>query len=244
MSPIRLAVFDLAGTTVYDDNFVARCLHRAARDCGIDATEEEIGRNIGTNKRDLYRMLIARSQGTAATLDQLGTIAVADADAHRAEAAFELYERYMLELYRTECREIPGAADVFRWLHDRGVKVATDTGFHRTITDAIMDRLGWLRDGLVDAALCVQDIPGERGRPAPYMIFAAMQRLGVMSVGDVVKLGDQPADLLEGMNAGCRGVIGVLSGPLDAVELGAYRHTHIIPSVADLPRLVESEGWL
>jgi phosphonatase-like hydrolase len=123
------------------------------------------------------------------------------------------------------------------------VLVATDTGFHKSINLAIMESLGWLRDGLVDVAIDVQDVPGERGRPAPFMIFQAMERLGVTSVHEVVKVGDQPADLMEGTNAGCRGVVGVLSGPLDAAQLGAHRHTHLLPSVADLPRLCENEGW-
>lgn len=243
MPVIRMVMFDLAGTTVRDEGYVARCLYRAARDLGIAATEQEIGRNIGTNKRDLYKLLIARSRGVDAPLEQIGTIAVDPVASRLAEEAFELYERYMLDLYRTEISEVPGASETFRWLHRRGVRIATDTGFHRRINLAIMESLGWLRDGLVDVAMDVQDIPGERGRPAPYMIFQAMQRLGVTSVHEVVKVGDQPADLIEGTNAGCRGVVGVLSGPLDAIDLGAYRHTHLIPSVADLPRLFESEGW-
>lgn len=241
---IQMVMFDLAGTTVQDDGQVARCLYRAACDVGIDAAEEEIGRNIGTNKRDLYKLLIARWRGIEVSLDQIGTIDVSQEDASLAEEAFHLYERYMLEYYRNEVGEVPGASDTFRWLHRHGIKVATDTGFHKRINEAILDRLGWLRDGLVDAAMDVQDIPGERGRPAPYMIFRAMERLGVTCVRDVVKVGDQPADLLEGKNAGCRGVVGVLSGPLDAVALGAHYHTHLIPSVADLPRLIEDEGWL
>jgi phosphonatase-like hydrolase len=237
-------MFDLAGTTVRDESYVARCLHRAARDVGLDVTEDEIGRNIGTNKRDLYKLLIARSRGLDVSLERIGTIDVSDEDARLADEAFQIYERYMLDLYRNEIQEVPGASDTFRWLHQRGVKVATDTGFHKQINQAIMDSLGWLRDGLVDVAMDVQDIPGERGRPAPYMIFHAMEQLGVTSVSEVVKVGDQPADLLEGTNAGCRGVIGVLSGPLDAATLGAHRHTHLIPSVADLPPLIEREGWL
>lgn len=244
MPAIRMVMFDLAGTTVHDDNYVARCLYRAACDTGIPATEQEIGRNIGTNKRDLYKLLIARSKGIDAPLAEIGTIAVGQVAERQAQQAFELYERYMLELYRTEIREVAGASEVFRWLHERGIKVATDTGFHKQINLAIMDSLGWLRDKLVDVAMDVQDVPGERGRPAPYMIFGAMERLGIMSVNEVVKVGDQPADLLEGANAGCRGIIGVLSGPLDAATLGAYRHTHLIPSVADLPRILEAEGWL
>lgn len=244
MPPVRMVMFDLAGTTVKDENYVAQCLHRAALDVGIDATLEHIGQNIGTNKRDLYKLLIARSRGADVNLDQLGSIDIGSSEQELAERAFRLYEDYMLHLYRTEIEEVPGASDTFRWLHDHGVKVATDTGFHREITEAIMDRLGWMRDGLVDVSMNVADIPGERGRPAPYMIFRAMEQLGITSVHDVVKVGDQPADMLEGYNAGCRGVVGVLSGPLDAATLGVHKHTHIIPSVADLPTLFRSEGWL
>lgn len=244
MPPIRMVMFDLAGTTVYDDQYVARCLFQAADEVGIAATQDEIGRNIGTNKRDLYKLLIVRARGVTAPLDEIGTVAVTEQEAELAERAFHLYERYMLDLYRTETREVPGASDTFRWLHDHGVKVATDTGFHKTINLAIMEKLGWLRDGLVDASFDVQDIAGERGRPAPYMIFHAMEQLGITSVHDVVKVGDQPADLLEGYNAGCRGVVGVLSGPLDAKTLGPHRHTHLLPSVADLPALCEREGWV
>ncbi|WP_197528968.1 HAD family hydrolase [Aeoliella mucimassa] len=244
MSAVRMVMFDLAGTTVRDENYVAKCLHRAAVDVGIDVSLEEIGKNIGTNKRDLYKMLIARWRGDIASLEQLGTLQVSDADAALAEEAFHLYERYMLELYSNDIQEVPGASDTFRWLHDHDIKVATDTGFHKQINEAIMHRLGWLRDGLVDVALDVQDIPGERGRPTPYMIFRAMEQLGITSVHDVVKVGDQPADMMEGTNAGCRAVIGVLSGPLDAVTLGVHRHTHLLPSVAMLPQLFESEGWV
>lgn len=244
MSPIRMVMFDLAGTTIRDESYVARCLHRGALEVGLDVSETEIGRNIGTNKRDLYKLLLARQHGVDVSLDRIGTISVAADDAERAERAFKLYEGYMLELYRTEIEEQAGASDVFRWLHERDVKVATDTGFHKTINLAIMDRLGWLRDGLVDVALDVQDVQGERGRPAPYMIFRAMEALGIERVADVVKVGDQPADMLEGTNAGCRGVVGVLSGPLQAAEIGAFPHTHLIASVADFPALCQREGWL
>ncbi len=71
------------------------------------------------------------------------------------------------------------------------------------------------------------------------MIFYAMERLGVLDVRQVMKLGDSPADLDEGSNAGCAEVIGVLSGAHTAVTLGAYRHTRLIQSVADLPALFD-----
>ena len=147
----------------------------------------------------------------------------------------------MIEHYRKNVQEVTGASDVFRWCHANGIKVATDTGFHHAVVEAIMDGLGWLRNGLVDISVDVESVPGQIGRPAPFMIFHAMMQLNVQSVHEVIKIGDTPADMLEGRNAGCRGVIGVLSGPRPVTAWGKYWHTHVIPSVADLPELIDSE---
>ena len=147
----------------------------------------------------------------------------------------------MINHYKKQCKEIPRASDTFRWCHKYGIKVATDTGFHRVITETIMKNLGWIRDGLVDISVSVNDIPGEIGRPAPFMLFHAMTQLNIQSVHEVIKVRDTPADMLEGHNAGCCGVVGVLSGPLPVTALGQYWHTHVIPSVADLPELIEKE---
>jgi len=87
----------------------------------------------------------------------------------------------------------------------------------------------------------VEHIPGDRGRPAPFMIFYAMSQLDVQSVHEVIKIGDTPADMLEGRNAGCRGVVGVLSGPRPVTAWGKYWHTHVIESVKELPELINSE---
>jgi len=47
--------------------------------------------------------------------------------------------------------------------------------------------------------------------------------------------------MIEGINAGCRGVVAVLAGPRPFSVWGCYRHTHAIPSVQELPSLIETE---
>jgi len=44
------------------------------------------------------------------------------------------YEKLIINHYRHEIREVPGATDTFRWCHDHEIKVATDNGFDRKIT--------------------------------------------------------------------------------------------------------------
>ena len=240
MSKIKLAMFDLAGTTIRDDNEVRDSLHEAAVEHGLPATPDEIQLHMGTNKIHLYQYLIARARGANPDFRDFERKQSPETEAE-ATRIFHRFEEIMIARYRREVKEIPGAADTFRWCHAHGIKVATCTGFHHEINEAIMDGLGWRRDGLVDLAVDVEHTPRHRGRPAPFMIFYAMAQLDIQSVHEVIKVGDTPADMLEGFNAGCRGVIGVQSGPLPAKAWGCYRHTHLIPSVRDLPRLIETE---
>ena len=240
MSKISMVMFDLSGTTVYDDTGVRDCLYKAAEKFNLQTTPEEILLHMGTNKIHLYQFLIARSQGKKVEIEDFEKMSSPET-LDEAMEVFHYYSEIMVNHYRKEVREIEGASDVFRWCHDNGIKVATDTGFHRDVTEAIMDGLGWVRDGLVDLSVDVEHAPGERGRPAPFMIYYAMMQLDVQSVHEVLKIGDTPADMLEGYNAGCRGIVGVLSGPRPVEAFGKYRHTHIIPSVNELPALIEAD---
>ena len=235
-----MVMFDLSGTTVYDDTGVRDCLYKAAEEFDLKTTPDEILLHMGTNKIHLYQFLIARSRGQDITIEDFEK----NIDPETEEEATKIFDRYseiMIEHYRKEVREIEGASDTFRWCHENGIKVATDTGFHRNVTEAIMDGLGWVRDGLVDLSVDVEHVSGDRGRPAPFMIYYAMTQLDIQSVHEVLKIGDTPADMLEGYNAGCRGIVGVLSGPRPVEAWGAYRHTHVIPSVKDLPELIETQ---
>lgn len=240
MGKVSMVMFDLSGTTVHDDTGVRDCLYKAAVEFKLDTTPDDILMNMGTNKIHLYQFLIARSRGKNVDI----TTFEKEKDPETYDEAVTIFKRYqqiMIEHYRNEVKEVPGATDTFKWCHDHEIKVATDTGFHRPVTEAIMEGLGWVKDGLVDISVDVEHAPGQKGRPAPYMIFHAMGELDIQNVHEVIKVGDTPADMLEGYNAGCRGIVGVLSGPRPVEAWGKYWHTHVIKSVKDLPALIESE---
>ena len=240
MERIQMVVFDLAGTTVQDDAAVSGSLYQAAIEFGLNTTHEEILRSIGTNKIHLYQYLIAKSKGRDISFKDFE----GEKDPSTHEEALKVFKRYteiMIECYRNDLEPMPGAEEAFAWCHQNDIYVATDTGFHRDVNQAIMEGLGWLDRKLVDISVCVEDVPNHIGRPAPFMIFHAMQSLGVQSVRSVIKVGDMPADMLEGYNAGCAGIVGVGSGPLPNEEWGKYFHTHFIASVKDLPEIIERD---
>jgi phosphonatase-like hydrolase len=187
----------------------------------------------GRSKIEVFRFLVGRQFGAS--------LSPVDAEG-KAQAAHEEFQSEILAAYRRACPPVDGAVEAFKFLHENGIKVAVDTGFDLAIMRTVLDSLGWVRDGLVDVAVSAEEVPS--GRPAPYMIFTAMMRLGMRDVRKVVKVGDTPADLQEGMNAGCGGVVGVLSGASDAPTIGKHYHTHLIPSVKDFPALVKATGWV
>jgi phosphoglycolate phosphatase-like HAD superfamily hydrolase len=73
------------------------------------------------------------------------------------------------------------------------------------------------------------------------MIVRAMEAAGILRAAEVVNVGDTPLDLQAGANAGARGLVGVLTGHLGRDRLQREPHTHILPSAADLPVLIEQE---
>ena len=73
------------------------------------------------------------------------------------------------------------------------------------------------------------------------MILRAMKEAGVENVSEVINVGDTPLDLRAGTNAGVAGIVGVLTGMHTEERLRREPHTHIIPSVAELPELLQKD---
>jgi phosphonatase-like hydrolase len=220
----ELVVLDMAGTTIDDGQQVYRVLGETARAHGAPASETEIARWHGASKHEALRELLTSRFGIPPSDAELETV-IADFQT-RLSAAYD----------DQPPRPLPGVTEALSALREHGVKVALTTGFDRVIVESLISALGWMGDAVADTVVCGSDVPA--GRPAPYMIFRAMERLGVTDVARVLVAGDTPRDLEAGTNSGAAMVVGVLSGASDADELGAHRHTHLLPSAADLPGLL------
>jgi phosphonatase-like hydrolase len=219
----ELVVFDMAGTTIDDGQQVYRVLGETATAHGAAPTEADIARWHGSAKHEALRALLTRD-GTPPDDDTLDKV-VADFRA-RLSAAYAAQPP----------RPLPGVPEALATLRAAGIRIALSTGFDREIVDSLLSSLGWGGDTVADTVVCGSDVAA--GRPAPYMIHQAMERLGVTDVTRVLVAGDTPRDLQAGTNSGAAYVVGVLSGAGNAVELGAHPHTHLLPSVAGVPALL------
>ena len=215
----------MAGTTVEDNDEVLAAFMLAVRQQKLDASEEEVNSRMGASKVEVFRYFVERQYG-------------ADNE-QRVQEVYRSFRNALEDGYRKNgVRAIAGAEETFAILRRRGIKIAATTGFYRKVTDIILNALGWDKR-ILDASICADDVSA--GRPAPYMIFRAMEATGIKDVNQVIKLGDTPFDMAAGSRAGVRGVIGVLSGSHTAESLGGAKHTHIINSVAELPDLLDRE---
>jgi phosphonatase-like hydrolase len=207
---LDLVIFDIMGTTVADHGEVPAAFSAALAGAGIAVSGEQIKGVRGASKRQALLRLIPPGPEQA----------------RLADAA----ERYAT----AGVQPVTGAAVTFLWLRQHGVRVALNTGFDRETTGLLLAALGWNGD-TVDAVICGDEVA--QGRPAPYLIFHAMEAVGASSVHRVATVGDTAQDLWAGYHAGVRWNIGVLSGAHDRLTLQVAPHTHLLPSVAQVPEL-------
>jgi phosphonatase-like hydrolase len=221
---VKLVVFDIAGTIIEDHGEVVQAFAKSLMANGIPFVEDELKRWKGASKREVIRHFVAK-------LDLKGGAE------QKVESTYHHFRSELVSSYSEKITAIPGAVDTFRWCKDHSISLATTTGFYREISDLVLNQMGW-RDFFA-ANISSTDV--RQGRPAPFMIFRAMEATGVQNVKDVVNVGDTPLDLQSGWNAGLAGVVGVLTGANGRESLEREPHTHIIKSVADLPELIARE---
>lgn len=220
MQALELVIFDMAGTTVRDDNQVPEAFTAALAAHGISVSAAQINNLRGASKRQAIAALLPPGGDLEARIDRV----------------YAGFREELARRFTGTAREVPGAAAVFAQLRKRGLRVALNTGFDRDTTRMLMAALGW-NEAMVDAIACGDEVA--QGRPAPDLIHRCMALTGVKSADAVANLGDTVLDLRAGHAAGVRLNIGVLSGAHNRELLAAQPHTHLIASVAELPALLD-----
>lgn len=232
-------MFDMAGTTVRDNNEVLLCFAEACKKEGIEADEKRLNALMGVSKLEVFHLLWR---------EQLGEGTVSESITEKAEHSFQIFRNILENYYRTHPVEpTEGALEVFDWLRGHDIKIALNTGFYRVVTDIILNKLGWLAGlnaeyvggigSTIDFSISSDQVP--QGRPAPYMIQKAMSVFGITDPKQVVKIGDTPVDLEEGRRAGCLLSLAVVNGTHSRAELEVLDNDGLLPSLIELPAFLE-----
>jgi len=187
-------LLDIDGTLVDTNYFHALAWYRAFRQEGHPITVTELHRRIG--------------MGGSEMLDAVLPERDRDRDDVLKAAHTEHYSAFVGLM-----RPLPGARDLLRSLHRRGVRVVL-------AISAPPDELEALRRVLdvEDALTAVTSAAdADNAKPEPDILTAALDAAGVPA-GDAVMVGDSRWDVLAARNAGL-GCVGVLTGGISRAEL-------------------------
>lgn len=221
---IKMVVFDMAGTTVDEDNVVYKTLQKVINNAGYNfSLKEVLEHGAGKEKHKAIK-------------DILG------ANGDKVEAAFsqKLYDAFVPELAAAydsfELKPQPGAEAVFKELKAKNIFVILNTGYNEVTANTILHKLGWQEGEEIDLLVTASDV--KVNRPSPDMILLAMKKFGISDAAEVAKVGDSAIDIEEGKNAGCSLNIGITTGAHTYEQLQTAHPEHIIHHLTELLPLI------
>ena len=194
---LKAVILDWAGTTVDHGSLApVRTIEKVFARANLKVEEPEIRRHMGLPKREHLRAILCASGKVREEWTRLHGRPPGEADVE------ELYREF-IPLQLSGLLEysaiIPGVAEAAERFRRRGLKIGTTTGYTREMLDLLVEaskKAGYF----ADCNLAPGDVGS--GRPHPYMIYENAVRLEVYPMAAIAKIGDTPADIEEGLNAG------------------------------------------
>ena len=192
----RAAIFDVDGTLVDTVALHAQAWADTLRRYGVDVPVSEVRTRIGKG-------------GDQLTPDFLSPDLISERGEEIERSRAELFK----QVYLPKARGIPGAAELFQALRDRGLKTALASSCKADELSHYAELAGI--EGLVDAATTSDD--AERSKPYPDIFQAVLRKLAI-APRDGIVIGDSPYDAEAARAAGLKSV-GVLTGGFDEAAL-------------------------
>ncbi|CAG5008358.1 Phosphonoacetaldehyde hydrolase [Dyadobacter sp. CECT 9275] len=222
---IKMAVFDMAGTTVDENNVVYKTLMRAINERQFDFTLPEVLKEgAGKEKLQAIRSILASRQ----MVDEVLSLQI-----------FENFKVLLAEAYENlVVTEQPHATQVFAALTRKNISVVLNTGYNRETAERLIEKIGWKEGIHFDCLVTASDVA--KNRPDPDMITWAMDKLGIYDPQQVIKVGDSAIDIREGQNAGCRFSIGITTGAHTDEQLAEAHPDFIINDLTELIPIIDS----
>lgn len=251
---LKAVIFDWAGTLIdYGSMAPTRAFVRLFEQYSIKITAEEVRKFMGLHKRN-HIMAILHLPRVQNLWQQIHSNPPCDRDVDELFHKFVPLQRQELE--QTEL--IVGAKDTIDACRGMGMKIGTCTGYTKAMMEVILNAAkdqGFEPDTVV----CADEVP--EARPSPFMCYENALRMKVYPFSSMVKVGDTPEDISEGLNAGMWTIGLARSGNLLGLslceenkladnELGARLFNarsilsksgahFVVDTIADVPHVIE-----
>jgi phosphonoacetaldehyde hydrolase len=234
---LKALVFDWAGTTVdFGSLAPVRTIEQVFTGFGISLSEKEIRRDMGLGKKDHIAGILSMPRVRDAWQTLFGQFP-------RPQDLEDIYRRFVplqLSMLENYSALIPGVVSSVERFRRRGLKIGSTTGYTRAMLELLVKnsaKAGYRPD----ASVSPEDV--RSARPAPFMVYENAIRLQVSPLASIAKIGDTPADIHEGLNAGVWSIgvaatgngIGLSLAEFEALPSDA-RQTRVMQARAELQR--------
>jgi phosphonoacetaldehyde hydrolase len=194
--PVKAVILDWAGTTVDHGSLApVRVLQEVFAKRGVPISEEEARRDMGVLKIDHIRKILF-GKDVSVRWREVVEHEPTEADVESLFANFVPLQLECLVKYSTV---IDGVAATVARLRKRGLKIGSTTGYTRAMLEMILQPAA-AQGYAPDCAITPDDVGA--GRPHPWMLFANAIRMQIEPLEAIVKIGDTPVDIEEGLRAG------------------------------------------
>jgi phosphonatase-like hydrolase len=223
---ISMVVFDMAGTTIDEDNVVYKTLQRAINKEGFDLTLEQVLEvGAGKEKLEAIKSILKSFAGNT--------------DKDLADGIYSDFLVLLSKAYENiNVGPQPNAEELFKILKERGIRVVLNTGYNEEIAESLVKKLGWKKGIEFDSLITSSDV--EKNRPDPEMIDLAMDIYGIRDPKKVIKVGDSIIDIEEGQNAGCGINVGITTGAHTFYQLQSANPDFIIHDLLELVPIIDA----
>ena len=216
----KMVVFDMAGTTINENNIVYKTLQGAINEKGFDfSLDQVLAEGAGREK-----------------LEAIKNILTVHAKKQDDALADQIYIRFLVELGNAydsaEIEPVENAPELFDQLRKRKIVVVLNTGYNAATAEKLLAKLGWKKGDQFEGLVTASDV--RHNRPQPDMIFLAMAQFGIEDPKQVVKVGDSIVDIEEGKNAGCGLTVGITTGAHTRQQLQSANPDFIVDNLLEL----------
>jgi len=235
---LKAVILDWAGTTVdFGSLAPLRTMQKVFARANLQVDDSDIRRHMGLPKKDHLRSIL-RTPKVQEDWTRVHRRCPSEDDVEQLYKEFIPLQFSCLLEYSAV---IPGVVEATQRFRRRGLKIGTTTGYTREMLDLLVEaskKAGYAPDCNLS--------PGDvgSGRPDPYMIYESAVRLQVHPMSAIAKIGDTPADIQEGLNAGTWSIgvaatgnmMGLTQKELEALP-AAEREARLVAARAELMKV-------
>lgn len=222
---IRMVVFDMAGTTIDENNVVYKCVQKALNEYHIPATLEQV-LEFGAGKEKLQAIKDVYAEVMQEIANETTAKTIYDKFSVLLEDAYEMIDMKLFE----------GLRSTLFFLYKRDVKVVFNTGYTKDVATKILKKVDCIVGRDIDLLVTADMV--ENSRPAPDMITYALQHFNIKP-WECIKVGDSAIDILEGKNAKVKYSIGITTGAQTKEQIAQENPDYIIQNLRELIPLIE-----